>query len=162
MIKQINRTYMRIPFKKLPMGFHMIPYHVQYESRDFVSKNLDQPTALKEINRENIMTIVKKYRHYIKQWDKLNDLFAKYDVNNNGILEKSEIRQLMIDKAGGVVKFIEYLQTLSTPKKTLITSYEKLVKLDKKSVSKAIDIIYTSQNPYIHFLIKNFVKLATN
>ena len=64
---------------------------------------LEKIKDVKEINRENIMTIVKKYRHYIKQWDKLNDLFAKYDVNNNGILEKSEIRQLMIDKAGGVV-----------------------------------------------------------
>lgn len=56
-----------------------------------------------EISRENIIEVVKKYRHYIKQWDKLNDMFAKYDTNNNGVLEKDEIRQLMIDKSGGVV-----------------------------------------------------------
>jgi Ca2+-binding EF-hand superfamily protein len=64
---------------------------------------LEKINDVKEISRENIIIIVKKYRHYIKQWDKLNDLFAKYDTNNNGVLENSEIRQLMIDKAGGVV-----------------------------------------------------------
>ena len=87
--------------------------------------------------------------------------FSDMSQRDGAKYHKSKLKEI-IDKAGGVVKFIEYLQTLTTPKKTLITSYEKLVKLDKKSVSEAFDIIYTCQNPYLHFLIKNFVKLATN
>lgn len=63
MIKQVRRTYMRIPFKKLPLGFHMIPYHSQYESRDFTVKKIDNPTAKKEINRKNY---VKEFNPYLK------------------------------------------------------------------------------------------------
>ena len=74
---------------------------------------------------------------------------------------KSKLKEI-IDKAGGVLKFIQYLQTLTTPKKTLISSYDKLINLDKKMVSEAFDIIYTSQNPYLHFLIKQFAYASTS
>ena len=48
---QMIRNYTRIPFKKSSLGFHMIPYHLQYENRDFNIKIIDNPTAKKEINR---------------------------------------------------------------------------------------------------------------
>ena len=86
---------------------------------------LDKISSVEEINKENIMEVVKKYRHYAKQWDKLNELFAKYDENNNGILEKDEIRSLMIDKARGVMNVsqtvtvteedVDYVMRLANP-----------------------------------------------
>lgn len=74
---------------------------------------------------------------------------------------KSKLKEI-IDKAGGLVKFIGYLQNLTTPKKMLINNYEKLLNLDKKSVGEAFDIIYTSQNPYLHFLINQFANSVTS
>ena len=52
MSKQLIRNYNRIPFKKGSLGFHKIPYHLQYECRDFNIKNEDKPTFKKEMNRE--------------------------------------------------------------------------------------------------------------
>jgi len=63
MNKLICKTYTRIPFKKTPLGFHMIPYNDQYESRDFNPTKPDQPTANKEINRKNY---VKEFNPYLK------------------------------------------------------------------------------------------------
>jgi hypothetical protein len=63
MINQVCRTYIRVPFKKPPLGFHLIPYHVQYESRDFITKKIDNPTTKKEINRKNY---VKEFNPYLK------------------------------------------------------------------------------------------------
>lgn len=63
MIRYIARNYTRVPIKKPSLGFHMIPYHVQYESRDFTVKKVDNPTAKKEINRKNY---VEKFNPYLK------------------------------------------------------------------------------------------------
>lgn len=63
MIKQIARKYTRVPFKKPPLGFHMIPYNDQYESRDFNFQKKDEPTALKEINRKNY---IKEFNPYLR------------------------------------------------------------------------------------------------
>lgn len=63
MIRYIARNYIRVPIKKSSLGFHMIPYHVQYESRDFTVKKVDNPTAKKEINRKNY---VKEFNPYLK------------------------------------------------------------------------------------------------
>ena len=86
---------------------------------------LDKISSVEEINKENVMEIVRKYRHYAKQWDKLNELFTKYDKNRNGILEKNEIRSLMIDKARGVMNVsqtvtvteedVDYVMRLANP-----------------------------------------------
>lgn len=59
---QIIRNYTRIPFKKGSLGFHMIPYHLQYENRDFNIKIVDNPTAKKEINRRKY---IEKFNPYL-------------------------------------------------------------------------------------------------
>ena len=59
----IIRNYTRIPFKKNSMGFHTIPYHLQYETRDFNIKVVDNPTAKKEINRKKY---IKNFNPYLK------------------------------------------------------------------------------------------------
>lgn len=80
MINQVCRAYTRIPFKKPPLGFHMIPYHVQYEPRDFTTKKIDNPTAKKEINRKNY---VKEFNPYLKSnvsenlGQELKDFYSK-------------------------------------------------------------------------------------
>lgn len=101
---------------------------------------------VEEINKENIMEVVKKYRHYAKQWDKLNDLFAKYDKNDNGILEKDEIRSLMIDKAGGVVNVsqrvtvsdedVDYVMQLANP------NYKKEGGINREQLMTAVSLWY--------------------
>ena len=63
MIKIISRSYNRIPFKKNSLGFHQIPYHLQYECRDFNIKNEDKPTFKKEMYREKY---IKKFNPYLK------------------------------------------------------------------------------------------------
>ena len=55
----------------------------------------------------------------------MNALFQKYDTNNNGVLEKNEIHDLMVDKAGGVVNVssrvevtdedVQYVMNLADP-----------------------------------------------
>ena len=92
------------------------------------------------------MEVVKKYRHYAKQWDKLNELFAKYDENNNGILEKDEIRSLMIDKARGVMNVsqtvtvsdedVVYVMELANP------NYEKEGGVNREQLMTAVSQWY--------------------
>ena len=69
MNSKIIRNYTPIPFKKCSLGFHMIPYHLQYENRDFNIKIVDNPTAKKEINR----------RKYIENFNP----FLKINVSEN-------------------------------------------------------------------------------
>jgi hypothetical protein len=63
MIKNITRSYNRIPLKKNSLGFHQIPYHLQYECRDFTMKNEDKPTFKKEMYREKY---VKAFNPYLR------------------------------------------------------------------------------------------------
>ena len=63
MSKQLIKNYNRIPFKKGSLGFHKIPYHLQYENRDFNIKIIDNPTAKKEINRKKY---VKEFNPYLR------------------------------------------------------------------------------------------------
>ena len=62
-VNKIVRNYTRIPFKKGSLGFHMIPYHLQYENRDFNIKIVDNPTAKKEINRRKY---IEKFNPYLR------------------------------------------------------------------------------------------------
>ena len=63
MINQICRAYTRIPVKKSSLGFHMIPYHIQYECRDFNTKHEDKLTVEKEINRKEY---IKNFNPYLR------------------------------------------------------------------------------------------------
>lgn len=63
MNKQIIRNYNRIPFKKNSLGFHQIPYHLQYESRDFNISYEDKPTARKEMERKKY---IRQFNPYLK------------------------------------------------------------------------------------------------
>ena len=84
MIKNITRSYNRIPIKKNSLGFHQIPYHLQYESRDFTMKNEDKPTFKKKMYREKY---VKAFNPYLRSNvsenldQKLVD-FYRYKYNN--------------------------------------------------------------------------------
>ena len=51
MNNQIIRNYNRISFKKGSLGFHMVPYHLQYETRDFY-KVVAKPSQKVLMNRE--------------------------------------------------------------------------------------------------------------
>ena len=77
MIKIIARSYNRIPFKKNSLGFHQIPYHLQYECRDFNIKNEDKPTFKKEMYREKY---IKKFNPYLKSnvSENLDQKLAKF------------------------------------------------------------------------------------
>lgn len=63
MSKLIIRNYTRIPFKKGSLGFHMIPYHLQYESRDCNSSVLSEQTPEKIFKIEQY---VKEFNPYLK------------------------------------------------------------------------------------------------
>ena len=62
MSKQFIRYYNRIPFKKGSLGFHMIPYHLQYETRDF-NKVVQKPSQKVLMNREKY---IKEFNPYLK------------------------------------------------------------------------------------------------
>tara|TARA_B100001027_G_C16047909_1_gene232882 strand:- start:274 stop:528 length:255 start_codon:yes stop_codon:yes gene_type:complete len=62
MSKVISRSYNRIPFKKNSLGFHMIPYHLQYETRDF-NKVVQKPSVKTLMNREKY---IKEFNPYLK------------------------------------------------------------------------------------------------
>ena len=62
MSKQLIRNYNRIPFKKSSLGFHQIPYHLQYESRDF-NKEIIKPSQKVLMNREKY---IKEFNPYLK------------------------------------------------------------------------------------------------
>ena len=63
MSKSIIRNYMQIPFKKGSLGFHMIPYHLQYESRDCNSNILSEPSPEQILNIEKY---VRKFNPYLR------------------------------------------------------------------------------------------------
>jgi len=62
MSKQLIRNYNRIPFKKSSLGFHMIPYHLQYETRDF-NKVVQKSSQKVLMNREKY---IKEFNPYLK------------------------------------------------------------------------------------------------
>ena len=63
MNKQIIKNYTKLSSCKPSLSFHKIPYHLQYESRDFTIKYEDKPTALKEMNREKY---IKSFNPYLR------------------------------------------------------------------------------------------------
>ena len=63
MNKQIIKNYTKLSSYKPSLSFHKIPYHLQYESRDFTIKYEDKPTALKEMNREKY---IKEFNPYLR------------------------------------------------------------------------------------------------
>ena len=77
MSKQLIRNYNRIPFKKGSLGFHQIPYHLQYETRDF-NKIVQKPSVKTLMNREKY---IKEFNPYLKSnvaenlGDKLADFY---------------------------------------------------------------------------------------
>ena len=77
MIKNITRSYNHIPIKKSSLGFHQIPYHLQYEYRDFTIKNEDKPTFNKELHRKNY---VKAFNPYLRSnvSENLDQKLAKF------------------------------------------------------------------------------------
>ena len=62
MSKQLIRNYNHILFKKGSLGFHMIPYHLQYETRDF-NKVVQKPSQKVLMNREKY---IKEFNPYLK------------------------------------------------------------------------------------------------
>jgi hypothetical protein len=62
MRKQLIRNYNRIPFKKGSLGFHQIPYHLQYETRDF-NKVVKKSSQKVLMNREKY---IKEFNPYLK------------------------------------------------------------------------------------------------
>ena len=50
-------------FKKITLGIHTIPYHLQYECRDFYIKHEEKPTDIVLINREKY---IKRFNPYLK------------------------------------------------------------------------------------------------
>ena len=115
----------------------------KYELTDAAEKfMIEKIKDIEVATRETIMDIVKKYRHYIKNWENLNNLFQKYDTNNNGLLEKNEIHDLMVDKAGGVVNVssrvevtdedVQYVMNLADPES------EKKGGIDREHLMTAI------------------------
>ena len=76
MSKQFIRYYNRIPFKKGSLGFHMIPYHLQYETRDF-NKVVQKPSQKVLMNREKY---IKEFNPYLKSnvSENLDQKLAKF------------------------------------------------------------------------------------
>ena len=63
MSKNLVRNYNKLSGYKPALSFHRIPYHLQYETRDFTIKYEDKPTALKEMNREKY---IKSFNPYLR------------------------------------------------------------------------------------------------
>ena len=62
MSKQLIRNYNRIHSKKGSLRFHMIPYHLQYETRDFY-KEIVKPSQKVLMKREKY---IKNFNHYLR------------------------------------------------------------------------------------------------
>ena len=62
MSKQLIKNYNLILFKKNLLGFHMIPYHLQYETRDF-NRIAQKPSVKTLMNREKY---IKEFNPYLK------------------------------------------------------------------------------------------------
>ena len=54
---------LRLKIKKSSLGFHLIPYHLQYESRDFDTKSIVKPTLQ---NQYNIKKYIREFNPYLK------------------------------------------------------------------------------------------------
>lgn len=63
MSKSMIRNYTRIPFKRGSLGFHMIPYHLQYENRDCKSNVLSEQSSEQKLKIEQY---VKEFNPYLK------------------------------------------------------------------------------------------------
>lgn len=76
MSKIITRTYNRIPFKKGSLGIHQIPYHLQYETRDF-NRIAQKPSEKVLMNREKY---VKSFNPYLRSnvSENLDQKLAKF------------------------------------------------------------------------------------
>ena len=76
MSKQLIRNYNRIPFKKGSLGFHQIPYHLQYETRDF-NRIAQKPSQKVLMNREKY---IKEYNPYLRSnvSENLDQKLAKF------------------------------------------------------------------------------------
>jgi hypothetical protein len=62
MSKKLIRNYNRIYSKKGSVRFHHIPYHLQYESKDF-NKEIIKPSQKVLMNREKY---IKEFNPYLK------------------------------------------------------------------------------------------------
>lgn len=62
MSKQLIKNYNRIHSKKGSVRFHHIPYHLQYETRDF-NKEIIKPSQKVLMNREKY---IKEFNPYLK------------------------------------------------------------------------------------------------
>ena len=76
MSKQLIRNYNRIPFKKNSLGFHQIPYHLQYETRDF-NRIAQKPSEKVLMNREKY---IKEFNPYLRSnvSENLDQKLAKF------------------------------------------------------------------------------------
>ena len=76
MSKQLIRNYNRIPFKKGSLGFHQIPYHLQYETRDF-NRIAQKPSEKVLMNREKY---IKEFNPYLRSnvSENLDQKLAKF------------------------------------------------------------------------------------
>ena len=63
MNKQLLRNYTKLSGYKPSLSFHRIPYHLQYETRDFNTKNYDKPSDKTLMNREKY---IKNFNPYLK------------------------------------------------------------------------------------------------
>ena len=62
MNKQIIKNYNKLSSCKPSLSFHKIPYHLQYESRDFNTKINDKPCIKTLMNREKY---IKEFNPYL-------------------------------------------------------------------------------------------------
>jgi len=87
---------------------------------------------------------------------------ADLSPRDTTLTHKSQIKDI-IDKCGGIYKFIEYVQVVITdPKNALIEGYDEIKHLDNPdTIEKLYDLIYTCQNPYLNSLIQQFLELST-
>ena len=84
MNKQIIKNYTKLSYCKPSLSFHKIPYHLQYETRDFNTKIYENPSIKTLMNREKY---IKEFNPYLKSNvsenldQKLVD-FYRYKYNN--------------------------------------------------------------------------------
>ena len=60
--EQIIKNYTSLS-RGTALSFHKIPYHLQYECRDFNTKNYDKPSVKTLMNRENY---IKNYNPFLR------------------------------------------------------------------------------------------------
>ena len=60
--KQIIKNYTKLSEYKSSLSFHKIPYHLQYECRDFNTKTYEKPSIKTLMSREKY---VKEFNPYL-------------------------------------------------------------------------------------------------